>query len=396
VTAPDQAVAEFDRPPLIRPAISELQDSKIVEVWKLGFTTPDVIGLWVGEGDLPTPSFICDAAVASLQGGETFYTPKRGIAELHQALIDYHRDLYGVRLADERIAVTSAGMNAMMLVMQAIISPGDNVVVVTPVWPNLAATIEIMSGEVRELALDSTPAGWRLDLDRLFAACDRRTRAIYLASPGNPTGWVMPAEQQQAVLAFCRRRGLWIIADEVYARLIYDRKVAPSFLSLAAPDDRLFVVNSFSKTWAMTGWRVGWLIMPAGLAPIFDKLMEYNTSGGQTFLQRGCVAAIRQGEGFVAETVARYRAARDLVVQRLAAMRRVSVTRPEAAFYVMLHVEGMEDALHFAQRLVREARVGLAPGSAFGAGGEGFLRLCFASSLPRLSEAMDRLETVLD
>src|SRR5882724_9737890 len=326
VTPPDQAVAGLDRPPLIRPAISDLQDSKIVEVWKLGFTVPDVIGLWVGEGDLPTPSFICDAAVASLQAGETFYTPKRGIAELHQALIDYHRDLYGVRLAAERIAVTSAGMNAMMLVMQAIISPGDNVVVVTPVWPNLAATIEIMNGEVRELALRSTPAGWQLDLDRLFAACDRRTRAIYIASPGNPTGWVMPTD----------------------------------------------------------------------LAPIFDKLMEYNTSGGQTFLQRGCVAAIRQGEGFVAETVDRYRAARDLVVQRLSAMRKVKVTRPEAAFYLMLHVDGMEDALHFAKRLVHETRVGLAPGSAFGAGGEGFLRLCFASSLPRLSEAMDRLQKVLD
>jgi aspartate aminotransferase len=396
VTAPAPAPAAFDRPPLIRPEISDLADSKIVEVWKLGFTVPDVIGLWVGEGDQPTPSFICDAALASLQAGETFYTQKRGIPELRQALVDYHRELYGVSLADERIAVTSAGMNAMMLIMQAIVSPGDNVVVVTPVWPNLAATIEIMSGEVRELALEATPAGWRLDLDRLFAACDNRTRAIYVASPGNPTGWVMPAEQQQAVLDFCRKRGLWVVADEVYARLIYDRKVAPSFLSLAAPDDRLFVVNSFSKTWAMTGWRVGWLIMPAGLAPIFDKLMEYNTSGGQTFLQRGCVAAIRQGEGFVAETVARYRAARDLVMQRLGGMRRVRATRPEAAFYVMLHVDGMEDALHFAQRLVHEAKVGLAPGSAFGAGGEGFLRLCFACSLPRLSEAMDRLQKVLD
>ena len=392
MTPPDQAVAELDRPPLIRPAISELQDSKIVEVWKLGFTVPDVIGLWVGEGDLPTPAFINDAAIASLQAGETFYTPKRGIPELHAALIDYHRDLYGIRLGDERIAVTSAGMNAMMLVMQAIISPGDNVIVVTPVWPNLAATIGIMNGEVRELALDSTPAGWQLDLDRLFAACDRRTRAVYIASPGNPTGWVMPPEQQQAVLEFCRRRGIWVIADEVYARLIYDRKVAPSFLSLASPEDRLFAVNSFSKTWAMTGWRVGWLIMPTGLAAIFDKLMEYNTSGGQTFLQRGGVAAVEEGEPFVAEQIARYRAGRDLVVQRLGSMRRVRVSPCEAAFYLMFQVDGEPDSYALAMKLVDRAQVGLAPGIAFGTGGEGYLRLCFAASPGRLSQAMDRLE----
>jgi aspartate/methionine/tyrosine aminotransferase len=396
VTAPEDRVAGSGRLPAIRPAIDHLEDSKIVEVWKLGFTTPDVIGLWVGEGDQPTPAFICEAAAASLRAGETFYTYKRGIPELRQALAAYYKRLHGVAIADERIAITSAGMNAMMLVMETIVAPDDNVVVVTPVWPNIFATVEIMSGEVRQFALDSTPTGWRLDLERLLAACDQRTRAIYVASPGNPTGWVMPAEQQAALLAFCRSRGIWLVADEVYARLIYDRPVAPSFIEHAAPDDPLFVVNSFSKTWAMTGWRVGWLIMPTGLAPIFDKLLEYNTSGGQAFLQRGCVAAIEQGEPYVAETVARYRAARDLVVQRLAAMRRVTVTRPEAAFYVMLHVDGMGNALDFAKRLVTEARVGLAPGSAFGAGGEGFLRLCYASSLPRLSQAMDRLETMLD
>jgi aspartate/methionine/tyrosine aminotransferase len=396
VTAPEDRVAGGARLPAIRPAIHDLEDSKIVEVWKMGFTTPDVIGLWVGEGDQPTPAFICEAAARSLSAGETFYTYKRGIPELRQALAAYYERLHGVTIADERIAITSAGMNAMMLVMETIVSPGDNVVAVTPVWPNIFATVEIMNGEVRQFALDATPAGWRLDLDRLFAACDERTRAIYVASPGNPTGWVMPSEQQAALLAFCRSRGIWLVADEVYARLIYDRPVAPSFLEHAAPDDPLFVVNSFSKTWAMTGWRVGWLILPQGLAPVFERLLEYNTSGGQAFLQRGCVAAIEQGEAYVAETVARYRAARDLVVQRLAAMRRVSITRPDAAFYVMLHVDGMGNALDFAKRLVTEARVGLAPGSAFGAGGEGFLRLCYASSLPRLSQAMDRLERVLD
>jgi aspartate aminotransferase len=380
----------------IRPAIEALEDSRIVEVWKLGFQIPDVIGLWVGEGDLPTPSFICDAAAAALQAGDTFYTHKRGIAELRQALVDYHQRLYRIRLADDRLAITSAGMNAMMLAMECLVGAGDNAVCVTPVWPNIFATIEIMGGQVRQLALDPTPTGWHLDLDRLFAACDARTRVVYLASPGNPTGWVMPRAQQQALLDFARRRGLWIVADEVYARLVYDgAPAAPSFLELAEPDDALVVVNSFSKAWAMTGWRIGWMVMSPRLTAMVDKLIEFNTSGAQPFLQRGCLAAITQGEPFVAEMVARYRTARELVLQRLGGMRRVRIVRPEAAFYVMFGVDGMTDSLAFAKRLVQETRVGLAPGSAFGPGGEGHLRLCFAASPERLSAAMDRLEPVL-
>ena len=384
----------------IRPEIDALEDSRIVQVWKLGFEVPDVIGLWVGEGDLPTPAFICDAAAASLKSGNTFYTYKRGIAELRQALIDYHRDIYGITLRDDRLAVTSAGMNAMMLAIESILGPGDNAVVVTPIWPNIFATVEIMGGQVRHMPLERRADGWHLDLDKMFALCDERTRVLYMASPGNPTGWTMTRAEQQAVLDFARRKGLWILADEVYARLIYDkpdgRKAAPSFLEIATSDDPVIVVNSFSKSWAMTGWRVGWMVMPPKLTHVVDRLIEFNTSGGQPFLQAGCVAALRQGEPFIAELVERYRAGRDLVVQRLGGMRRVEMSRPEAAFYIMFGVQGMGDSLEFAKKLVHEAKVGLAPGSAFGPGGEGHLRLCFAASTDRLSKAMDRLEPFLN
>ncbi|MGE0119442.1 MAG: pyridoxal phosphate-dependent aminotransferase [Dongiaceae bacterium] len=386
-----------DRPVApIRPEIEALADSRIVEVWKLGFQVPDVIGLWVGEGDLPTPAVICEAAAEALKRGDTFYTHKRGIPELRQALIDYHLAIYDVRLTDDRIAVTSAGMNAMMLAMESLVGAGDNAVCVTPVWPNIFATIEILGGAVRHLPLDPTPAGWQLDLDRLFAACDARTRAIYLASPGNPTGWVMPQQQQRELLEFARRRGIWVIADEVYGRIVYDgAPAAPSFLELATPEDPVVVVNSFSKAWAMTGWRIGWMVMPARLTATVDKLIEFNTSGAQPFLQRACVVAIQQGEPFLKELVQRYAAARELVLQRLGGMRRVRIVRPEAAFYVMFGVDGMADSLAFAKRLVHETHVGLAPGSAFGPGGDGHLRLCFAASRERLSEAMDRLEPLL-
>ncbi|HVJ39888.1 MAG TPA: pyridoxal phosphate-dependent aminotransferase [Dongiaceae bacterium] len=375
----------------LRPDIAELKDSQIVDVWKMGFAVPDVIGLWVGEGDMPTPEFICDAAARALKNGHTFYTQKRGIPELRRALIDYHRDLYGVEIADERIAVTSAGMNAMMIIIQSLVTAGDNVVCVTPVWPNIFACIEILGGDVRQVDLKAGAAGWQLDIERLFDACDARTKAIYIASPGNPTGWVMPEEQRRALLDFARQRRIAIIADEVYNRLVYDRPVAPSFLEIATPDDPLFVVNSFSKTWAMTGWRVGWMIMPRHAAPVFERLLEFNTSGGQSFLQWGCVAAIREGEAFVQSMVARCKAGRDLVVERLAAMNRISVVPNQASFYLMLQVADMADPLDFCKRLVVEGRVGLAPGTAFGRGGEKFLRLCYAQSEDRLNAAMDRL-----
>lgn len=379
----------------MRPAIVDLQDSEIVDVWKMGFKVPDVVGLWVGEGDLPTTRFICDAAAAALAEGQTFYTYKRGIPELRQALTDQYRDLYGIAVDPDRIAVTSGGMNAMMLIVQTLIGAGDNMVCVSPVWPNIYRAVKIMGGEARQVPMEGRDDGWHLDLDRLFDACDARTRAIYLASPGNPTGWIMPVEQRHALLEFCRKRQVALLADEVYNRLVYDRPVAPSFLEIAGPDDPVFVVNSFSKTWAMTGWRVGWMVMPRQAVEIIDRLIEFNTSGGQPFLHTACVKAVRDGEEWVKWMVARCRSGRDLVLDRLAGMNRVNVVPAEASFYLMLRVAGMGDAFDFCKRLVVDGRVGLAPGTAFGAGGEGYLRLCYAQSNERLSEAMDRFETFL-
>ncbi|HVT50343.1 MAG TPA: pyridoxal phosphate-dependent aminotransferase [Dongiaceae bacterium] len=375
----------------VRPEIAKLPDSGIVEVWRMGFTVPDVIGLWVGEGDLPTTRFICDAAAKALNEGHTFYTHKRGIPELRQALIDYYKKHWNVTLGDDRIAVTSSGMNAMTLLAQILCGAGDNAICVTPVWPNIFAAIEIMGAEVRQVALTGDEQGWHLDMEKLFAACDARTKAIYVASPGNPTGWVMPEEQRRALLDFARKKRIAILADEVYARLVYDRPVAPSFLEIAEPEDPVFVVNSFSKTWAMTGWRVGWIVGPPSIMPKMEMLIEYNTSGGQSFLQKACVTAIREGEDWVRWMVDRCRQSRDVVMERVGQMNRVQVIPANAAFYLMLRVADMGNATEFCKRLVVEGRVGLAPGTAFGAGGEQYLRLCYAQSPERIGIAMDRL-----
>jgi len=380
----------------LRPEVEALGVSGIQQVWELGFERDDTIGLWVGEGDLPTPDFICEAAIASLRAGNTYYTHKRGIPALRRALADYHARLLGIGADVERISVTSSGMTALALIFQAILRPGEEVILVSPIWPNAVAAVSIAGGRPVEVPLDPrSDGGFALDLDRLAAAIGPKTRALFIASPGNPTGWLMEAEQQQAVLDLARQHGLWIIADEVYHRFTYDRPLAPSFASLAEPEDALICVHSFSKAWAMTGWRLGWLLHPPSMGETFGKLIEYSTSGGQHFLQEGAVAAIREGEPFVAELVERCRQSGEIAFQALSGLPRVTIARPQAAFYSFFAVEGMDDSLAFAKELLRRTGVGLAPGSAFGAGGEGRLRLCFASSPARVAEAMQRLRPAL-
>jgi len=381
----------------IRDVIRDLPASRIGEVSALGFGDPAVIPLWYGESDLPTPGFVGAAATAALQAGHTFYTYKAGLPELRTAIADYLTGLHGRPVGAERILVSSSGMTALMLVAQTLIGEGDNLVIVAPVWPNIAAAVTVMGGEPRLVSLDRQPGGgWRLDLERLFAACDARTRGIFVNSPSNPTGWIISAEEIAALFAFARRRGLWLVADEVYSRIVYGNRAAPSFLDQTEPEDRLIVVNSFSKNWAMTGWRLGWLAAPSDLLPQLEKLVEFNTSGSPTFLQHAAIVAIRDGEPFIASFVARCRAARDVAIEGLSACRRVEVARPEGAFYAFFRVDGMADSLAFAKELLRQTKVGLAPGSAFGPMGEGFLRLCFARDPHQIGEAIERLRPLLN
>src|SRR5689334_14654111 len=278
----------------IRQIVADLPVSKIGEVSWPALGDPSVVPLWYGESDLPTPAFICDAASEAMRRGETFYTHKRGIPPLREVIADYLTGLHDRPVGVERVAVTSSGMSAIMLVCQCIIDPGDNVVIVSPVWPNVNSAVEVMGGEARTVSLTPThEGGWRLDLDRLAAACDARTRAIFVNSPSNPTGWMLSRGETERLLAIARQRGLWLIADEVYSRLVYEGRAAPSFLDIADPDDRVVVVQSFSKPYAMTGWRLGWLVTPAELHPTLDKVIEFNTSGAPTFLQPAGIAAIR-------------------------------------------------------------------------------------------------------
>jgi aspartate/methionine/tyrosine aminotransferase len=378
---------------LIRPAIDELEDSPIVEVWRMGYGDPEVIGMFAGEPDLPTPDFICDAAADAMKAGKTFYTPNRGINAMRDAIAGYLLRIYDVEIPESRITLTASGMSAVMLIAQGTVQPGDNVVAITPSWPNIMRAMQINGASIREVAMTAGNNGWQLDLEKVFAACDENTRVIYTASPGNPTGWMMTEAEARAMLDFARARNIAIISDEVYHRTVYDRTAAFSFLQIAEPNDPVFVVNSFSKAWAMTGWRLGWIVYPEGQQAAFEKLIQFNTSGAPEFLQAGAIAALRHGEDFVAHFAARCGKAREIVNDRLARMPRVRNIPSKGAFYAMFEVDGVTDTLQFCKRAVTEAKIGMAPGIAFGKGAERAIRLCYAKSEALITEAMNRLET---
>jgi aspartate/methionine/tyrosine aminotransferase len=381
----------------MRPLISRLPASKIREVANAGMGRDDVLAFWFGESDEPTPAFVRDAAAASLADGETFYGHNLGLPELREALARYTSGLHPA-IGAERIAVTSSGVNALMLSMQALVGAGDEVVAVVPVWPNLTAQPAILGARVTRVPLKVHGGAWTLDLDALFDAVTARTAVLLLNAPNNPTGWTLSAAEQAAILAHCRRTGTWIVADEVYERLYFadGARAAPSFLDIATGEDRLVVVHSFSKSFLMTGWRLGWLVAPAAFIAEVGKLIEFNTSCAPVFVQRGGLAGLAQADAFVPGLVQRMKHCRDTLVPQLAALPGVTVASPLGGMYAFFRVQGQDDSLAFAKHLVATAGLGLAPGAAFGDEAEGWLRWCFASRDPRrLTLGVERLRTAI-
>lgn len=379
----------------LRGAVNNLQETGIVDVAKHGWGRQGLIPLWFGEGDVPTPKFISDAAHEAMARGETFYTDQNGIKDLRTALRAYNKRMFDVELSDERVTLTNSGMMAIGLAMQMLLETGDEVVVVGPVWPNIYSTIELNEGVATHATVRLTDEGWHLDMDELFGAVTKQTKAIFLNSPGNPTGWIIPQEDQARLLDFARERGIWIISDEVYHTLVFDRPVASSMLQIARPDDKVIAINSFSKSWLMTGWRMGWMVHPEGLSGTVAKLIQISTSGVPQFIQRAGIAALEGGDEVIEGLRTRCLVGRDIVFDRLDKWPRVRATRPNGAFYAFFAVDGMSDSVPFCKELIDRCNVGLAPGSAFGPSGEGYLRLCYASTPEKLHQAMDALETVI-
>ena len=384
--------------PEAREAVRGLRASKIREVANAGMGRKDVLAFWFGEPDEVTPAFIRQAGIDALNAGLTFYTHNLGIPELREAIAAYLSRLHRP-VGVDRIAVTSSGMSALMLTTQALVGPRDRVVAVTPLWPNLVEIPKILGAEVTCVELTFGPAGWTLDLDRLLAALAPGTRAVYINSPNNPTGWTLGAGEQRAILAHCRRHGIWIVADDAYERLYFEgvgvAAAAPSFLDLADPEEQVISTNTFSKSWLMTGWRLGWIVAPKALMDDLGKLVEYNTSCAPGFVQAAGIAAITGGEPVVARTRQRFADAQRFLVGELNRLPRLEAAAAQGAMYAFFRVDGMHDSLAFCKRLVAAEGLGLAPGVAFGPEGEGFIRWCFASGTERLADGVQRLARFL-
>jgi aspartate/methionine/tyrosine aminotransferase len=380
----------------MRPAIQNLPGSKIREVANAGLGRSDVLAFWFGESDEVTPEAIRQAAADSLARGETFYSHNLGLPELREAIAAYASALHGP-VAVERIAVTSSGVTALMLAMQMLLDPGDEVVAVVPVWPNLTAQPAILGARVTRVALRPQAGAWGLDIEELLAAVTPATRMLLVNAPNNPTGWTLTRSEQQRLLDHCRRTGTWLVADEVYERIYFGgAPAAPSFLDIASPQDRLIVAHSFSKSFLMTGWRLGWLVLPAGHTEGAGKLLEFNSSCAPVFVQRGGMAALAGASASVPLLASRLQACRDTLVSGLQALPGVTVASPAGGLYAFFRVEGQDDSLAYAKHLVTAHGLGLAPGAAFGPEGEGWLRWCFASREPRrLSEGLARLAAAL-
>jgi len=378
----------------MRTAVLHLEESKIREVANAGMGRSDVLPFWFGESDEVTPDFIREAAIESLQKGETFYAHNLGLPELREAIGAYTSKLHGPVGAD-RIAVTSGGVNALMLAMQALLDAGDEAVAVTPVWPNLTAQPQIMGARLKRVSLQPRQGAWTLDLQRLIDAITPATRLLIVNAPNNPTGWTLSRDEQQAILDHCRKTGTWILADEVYERLYFEptsNRCAPSFLDIAAPDDRMVVAHSFSKSFLMTGWRLGWLVMPPAMTHHMGKLIEFNTSCASVFTQRAAQVAIARTEDVTPRVVAHLKNCRDTLVPLLQGLPGVELSPARGGMYAFFKLDGFEDSLALAKRLVAEAGIGLAPGNAFAPEAQGWLRWCFASKdAGRLEEGVHRL-----
>ena len=369
-----------------------LQSSLIRDVAEKGMQMQDILPLWFGEGQWPTSQIAIEAAQNALQAGDHFYQPNNGKPRLRSALAHYMNGLYGTSKTKQNITVTASGMQGLALTALALIDSGDHVVCIDPVWPNLGESFKIAGGQIDSTTLIARDGRWHLDMEELLAKLTDKTKALLINSPNNPTGWVCSAEEQKTILDHCRKQGIWIVADDVYARLYQHGSLAPGFQHLANADDLLISINSFSKAWSMTGWRLGWITAPATLEKTFAHLTEFNIACPAGFIQEAGLAMIEQGEAEVSLLQHKLRKALTLTRTRLKHFEDISFIEPDGAFYCFFSVRGLTDSLAFAHALLEQTKVGLAPGLAFGPAGKEYLRLCYAQDEQFLNKAFDRLD----
>ncbi len=384
-------------PATVAASALKIPHSRIRELAEVAMSMEGVYKLYFGESNLPTPDYIKRAAQKAMADGFTFYTENAGIPSTRKALSRYYQETHGVEIDPAtEIVVTASGVQALNLSIRCMLDPGDEAIVLTPAWPNGSANVEMANAQVKEIPYVLKGSRYEIDFDALEAAVTPRTRLLLYTSPSNPLGWVATDSDQDRLLDFSRRHGLWLLADEVYERLYYPETpgkgpiASPTILKKCTRDDAVAVVQSFSKAYCMTGWRLGWLIARKDLAARATQLNEFVVSHAPSFAQRAGETALLWGEMAVREMLTRLRENRDFCLAALSTVPGVQVPKPDGAFYLFPKIDGLTDSFAFCKQLLLETHVGLAPGVAFGAGGEGSVRICYAAEKQILEQAMAR------
>ena len=379
----------------LRPEVERVTESPLVQVATLAESIPGSIKLCYGESDLPTPEFICRAADEAARAGHTFYTHTTGCPELREAIATKVFELHGVTYRPSEVMATVGASMAIFTAIRACLGPGENAVVISPTYAIFVSAVAMVGAEARPIPLDHDGHRFRLDLDLVARAIDANTRMLIVNSPSNPTGWIISADEQRALYAMAERHDLVILADEVYERMVYHATVCPSFARIADDQDRLIVVNSFSKTYNMTGWRLGWAQSGEQMIRAMSKAAEFITSNPTAMVQHAGIVALRNGEPYVAGMRQHLSARRSQIINALSGMPGVALPDPEGAFYAFPSIDGMNDSTAFAEQLLRATGVAVAPGACFGAAGEGHIRICFAASENTLANALVRFDRYL-
>jgi len=373
-----------------RSEVLDVVESPMVVIGALAESIPGSLKLCYGESNLPTPDFIIRASDEAARAGHTFYTHTAGYLELRRAIADKVLELHGVTYRASEIMSTVGASMAIFSAIRACMGAGDNAVVISPTYSIFVNGVIMTGGEPRPVPLTRDGSRFRLDLDRVRKAIDGRTRMIIVNSPSNPTGWMMTVDDQRALCELAEQYDLMILADEVYERLVFGGSIAPSIARVCTNKDRLIVVNSFSKTYNMTGWRLGWAQSSERVIQMMYKAAEFMSSNAAAMVQQAGIVALREGESYVRQLRDHYAARRAQIMTALRSIPGVSLPEPEGGFYAFPRIDGLSDSTEFATRLVRETGVAIAPGVGFGADGEGYVRFCFAATEDTLTEALDR------
>lgn len=376
----------------VAPSLNQIQPSRIRELANVAFTMEGVYKLQFGESNMPTPQYIKDAAIQAINEGWTFYSENAGLPGLRDSIARKYAELHGVALDPaSEIVVSASGVQALNLTIRCTLDPGDEALILTPNWPNGTEIVRMFGATPREIPFFLRENRFAIDFAALEAALTPRTRLLLYTSPSNPLGWVATVEEQQGLLDFARQHGLWLLADEVYERIYYQGPVAPSILRLCTRDDAVIVAQSFSKSYCMTGWRLGWAVARADLIAKAAPLNEFIVSHAPTFIQRAAIVALDQGEDEIAARAELFQERMNFCYTALASTKGVTLPKPEGAFYLFPRVNGVTDSFAFCVALLQESKVAVAPGVAFGVGGEGALRICTAADLSILEPAMERI-----